>query len=336
MDPKILDYFRKKGVLPEGYDQAEQGVADAQNMQGYAGIAQAAGQLSDNFANSQKKDIVFANRMQDLGKRPEVQKAEQQKTDFSLANNLASSNTSQAQQKLEAMKADMVTKLRGQQADEKLQYDQSQDAAKAAFEREKFDADRVNKGRELDLKAQEVAAKGRVEGDPMAMQLKEQNLIKAKRENEQALNPSSKPLTGEQQSRADNVRMAKEAVARMSSALTAGDNTFSIVGDNDYTANLRMFQEAFGRMQSGGAIGKQEESRFRSMMPTITDSSEMQAKKLQMLSEELNKRETLLKTNGAQTSTNQSLGDDQAALSWAQANPDDPRAQQIMKLQSGR
>lgn len=81
----------------------------------------------------------------------------------------------------------------------------------------------------------------------------------------------------------DSVYKAKEAVASvqgMADALDSGNNTFSIVGDNEYTRNRTLFEEALGRMQSGGAITKDEERRFRDMAPTFRDSGDMQKKKL--------------------------------------------------------
>lgn len=304
LDPRIKAYFAKKGVLPAGYDEAEQDVANAQGIQDKIGYAEVAGQMADNFANANRQDVILANRFEDLGRKPETVAAEKQKSDFSLANRLGVNKTDAARERLEQIKADMKARLGHQQADDKLAADQESAAAKQAFEREKFDAEQDNKAKEFDLRDRELKAKRLESGkakevDPTVSALREQTLIKAKRENAQALNPASKPLTVEQQARADNVRMAKEAVTNMAGALSRGDNTFSLVGDNDYTANLRLFQEAFGRMQSGGAIGKQEEARFRAMMPTITDSSEMQAKKIQMLLQELDKREKMLQSNGS-------------------------------------
>lgn len=69
-------------------------------------------------------------------------------------------------------------------------------------------------------------------------------------------------------------------IGGMRAALQNGDNTFSLVGDNDFTRSLTQMAENFGRMQSGGAINKDEEERFIRMAPGIGDSAEMQQKKL--------------------------------------------------------
>lgn len=69
-------------------------------------------------------------------------------------------------------------------------------------------------------------------------------------------------------------------VGGMRDALKKGDNTFSLVGDNDFTRSLNQMAENYGRMQSGGAINKDEEARFKKMAPGIGDDEEMQQKKL--------------------------------------------------------
>lgn len=76
------------------------------------------------------------------------------------------------------------------------------------------------------------------------------------------------------------IQSGEQAVKDMSTALQNGDNTFSLVGDNDFTRNARVAAEMYGRLQSGGAINKDEEARFMSMLPKVTDSAEQQKKKL--------------------------------------------------------
>ncbi len=81
--------------------------------------------------------------------------------------------------------------------------------------------------------------------------------------------------------------MGLNAVQEMTEALKGGSNTFSLVGDNDFTLARRNFEEALGRMQSGGAINSEEASRFAKMAPGPMDSAEMQAKKLNGLAAEM-------------------------------------------------
>lgn len=102
-------------------------------------------------------------------------------------------------------------------------------------------------------------------------------------------------LNSSDKSRFDSAKMGYQAVDDMTRALKGGDWTFSPIGDNNFTVASRNFEEALGRMQSGGAINKDEEARFKKMRPSASDSSEMQKKKLQQIQAEMGSR---LKTLG--------------------------------------
>lgn len=93
-------------------------------------------------------------------------------------------------------------------------------------------------------------------------------------------NERLKALSGTDKARFDNALMVARSIDDMGSALDAGENTFSMVGDNNYTTAEIKAAEAYGRMQSGGAINKDEETRFLKMLPRSTDTKEMQRKKL--------------------------------------------------------
>lgn len=146
---------------------------------------------------------------------------------------------------------------------------EKQEAAKFAFEKSKFAQEQSNKLAELELKKQETLAKSNAGSDTT------QKMVK---------------LGAEGKARLDNARASFNAIQNMAKALDAGQNTFSPIGDNDYTLNRTIFEEALGRMQSGGAITKEEEKRFSKMAPTLTDTKEIQKKKLQMLTEEMKAR----------------------------------------------
>ncbi len=88
-------------------------------------------------------------------------------------------------------------------------------------------------------------------------------------------------LNSGDKARFDNSKLGLEYTQQMDAALASGDNTFSVVGDNNFTNSLALAAEAFGRMQSGGAINHQEEARFMKMSPTKTDSVPIQRQKLQ-------------------------------------------------------
>jgi hypothetical protein len=90
--------------------------------------------------------------------------------------------------------------------------------------------------------------------------------------------------------RLDNIRNGLTALAKVEKAMDAGENKFSLIGDNNYTAGARLFNEMLGRMQSGGAIGKDEEKRFSAMLPTSFDSEEMARSKIKELKDILKSR----------------------------------------------
>ena len=87
-------------------------------------------------------------------------------------------------------------------------------------------------------------------------------------------------LSGTDKARLDNALMVLKGIDGMGSALDKGQNTYSAFGDNDYTTASRAATEGYGRMQSGGAINKEEEARFEKTLPGVTDSKEIQRKKL--------------------------------------------------------
>lgn len=80
--------------------------------------------------------------------------------------------------------------------------------------------------------------------------------------------------------RLDNALMALKGLNEMGQSLDAGENTFNLIGDNNYTAAERRATEAYGRMQSGGAINKDEEKRFGQTLPGSLDNALMQRKKI--------------------------------------------------------
>lgn len=98
---------------------------------------------------------------------------------------------------------------------------------------------------------------------------------------------ASKPLPAASQQRLDNAAMALLGVEDMNAAFNSGENTFSVIGDNKFTEAKRRFTEALGRMQSGGAINKEEEKRFSSMIPTAADPEPLQRLKLKKMANEM-------------------------------------------------
>lgn len=85
---------------------------------------------------------------------------------------------------------------------------------------------------------------------------------------------------------------ALKAVGDMDKALLEGGRKgmISLVGDSPYTMAKRTFAEMLGRLQSGGAINKDEEARFNKMAPTVLDSPEIAKSKLKNLKEMMEQR----------------------------------------------
>lgn len=87
-------------------------------------------------------------------------------------------------------------------------------------------------------------------------------------------------LTGEGQKRFSLALYGLRGIENMIKAVEAGSNTFSVFGDNEYTMNRDSFTEAMGRLNSGGAINKEEEIRFKNAAPTWKDPKKMKLSKL--------------------------------------------------------
>ncbi len=157
--------------------------------------------------------------------------------------------------------------------------------------------DNAFKTRELDIKEKD-ANKPKVQ-DPTQTEFKQIRLEEAKRKAQADAEKAAfdktpdgriAKLTGDKVKRFDEAKMGFDAVNKMASALDAGDNTFSLIGDNDYTMNANLFKEAIGRMQSGGAIGTKEAKEFLALAPGAMDSPEIQRAKLLKLQSEFGSR----------------------------------------------
>lgn len=133
-------------------------------------------------------------------------------------------------------------------------------------------------------------------------------------------------LSSGDKARYDNVIMGLGAVKGMSDALGAGDWTVHPIGDNNFTLSQKQWEEAIGRMQSGGAIGVQEGEKFRKLAPGALDSAEIRNKKLQ---EAQNLMVQRLKTMGFDANQAQQLGIDPSMFA-AVGN------QQVLKTGKGK
>lgn len=167
-------------------------------------------------------------------------------------------------------------------------------------------------------------------------------------------------LSGEARGRFDNVVMGLTALKQLEDQIAQNPSGLSRVGllrDNPYTVAAREWEEAIGRMQSGGAITTDEGKRFKALIPGPLDSPEVTQTKIANMKNLMTQRyrtfgfkpedaeklgldgQSLAFSSGGSkargplaTSMASSLSDqDKEALSWARANKSDPRAKAILK-----
>lgn len=89
-DPELVQRYRAKMA------GSESALASAQQTQDMGNYANVAGRAVNDFANSQKQDIVLKNRMQDLGKAPSVMRADRPGYDESVINNVTGQGVARA------------------------------------------------------------------------------------------------------------------------------------------------------------------------------------------------------------------------------------------------
>lgn len=90
--PDLVEAYRAKMA---GSQQALKDAQDKQDMGNYGNVAAKA--LTD-FGNSQKRDVVLRNRFQDMGKAPDIVKADRQAYDPSMVNGITKQGVDRAQQ----------------------------------------------------------------------------------------------------------------------------------------------------------------------------------------------------------------------------------------------
>jgi len=170
------------------------------------------------------------------------------------------------------------------------------EAGKSGFLPDFDETGRINKDLKINPEYRLQKQKEAAAADPLKQAILQERLDKleaAKAESARLKTPQGRieKLASTDKARLDNSRMALDSVRSMAnSLLDKGENTFSVFGDNPYTLSRGQFEEALGRMQSGGAIGVEEAQRFKDMAPTVRDSPEIQKKKLANLEKEMSAR----------------------------------------------
>ena len=90
-DPTVREYMRKK----QQDSAALEGSRNMQDIAGYAGIGT---QLLNDLNRSRRKDVVLNNRLQDLGRGPQVIKGDVNEIDPNIASKLADVGASRAKE----------------------------------------------------------------------------------------------------------------------------------------------------------------------------------------------------------------------------------------------
>lgn len=164
-----------------------------------------------------------------------------------------------------------------------------------ALEREKDEKDkefslkdRATKAQEANYASEADYRKGQLEVARREVGVKERE--QAKKAAGGTIQDRLNKLSGEEKKRVDSQIMGLKAVQDMKDAYLRGNNTFSLIGDNDFTFARNRYTEAIGRLQSGGQISGNEAKTFLGFVPGPTDSKEMQVKKLQEAERELTSR----------------------------------------------
>ena len=139
-----------------------------------------------------------------------------------------------------------------------------------------------------------------------------------------------------------NISMSYNAIQDLKDAVNKNINKISFYGDNEYTESARRFKEGIGRLQSGGAIGGDEEKEFLNLIPTFRDNDEITKRKLEKMEKDLLFKTKLLgftKNDILYNNEDQlNLGvlpemtaEDKAMIEEAKKNPNDPDNAEILR-----
>lgn len=90
-DPSVREYMMRK-------QQDSAALDDSRGMQDIAGYAGIGTQLLNDFNRSKRKDVILNNRLQDLGRGPNVVKGEVNELDPNLASNIANMGVNRAKE----------------------------------------------------------------------------------------------------------------------------------------------------------------------------------------------------------------------------------------------
>lgn len=334
-NPRVRQYLEDKYAKQQEVDAAKE------NEALYGGLADAGAGLATAAINSTPR-VQFQNKFSDLGKAPKMGEGYEGKVDAAPVKQMLNRQTVGAQDALakvdqdfeEQNKLDQYSRNEADYAEKSdpnsktsktyqelaKRYMPGQDWSNiSAAQLEKslpilgqaYKAEIESKDRQIATDRWNAEMEHKRDQDAVNRGFKQQELGLKAQELNRKETPQAKPATEDERKRFDNVQMGLKALDLMEGALKDGSNTFSVMGDNDFTIGAREFEEALGRMQSGGAIQKDEAERFREMLPNWKDSEAIKATKLKRARDEMTARMQTLQAGGK-------------ALPTPTADPNDP------------
>lgn len=114
-------------------------------------------------------------------------------------------------------------------------------------------------------------------------------------------------ISGEDRQRGIKIVTAKQGFAELSRAFRKGVNTFSLVGDNEFTAGVTKFRMGLGFLMSGANVPEHEEKAFQSFVATVKDGRSIQLSKLRSMKKLFDKYEKIM-TSTNMTELKEALG----------------------------
>jgi hypothetical protein len=110
-NPSLVEQYRARMA------ESDKSLADAKDRQGFFDKTNAVGSLLNTIGNGQREDVILKNRMQDLGRAPEVVEAKRSQYDGSMLDKLGARGVQQAKEGRESAENQFMTEQKLVSAD---------------------------------------------------------------------------------------------------------------------------------------------------------------------------------------------------------------------------
>lgn len=189
----------------------------------------------------------------------------------------------------------------------------------------------------------------------------DQKIAQAKADAEAKNAATPKPLSGESAKVFETANGGVRNIDALKAKIEGGANLIApSIFDRDTNSIIDDLVDQIGRTRSGGAISKDEEGRFLGLVPSALDSQEVKMAKLARMRVMFS---NIASSMGGPQQPGQAPGqagpqapaqpgaqpqaqpqqpatqlapEDQQAISWAQSNPNDPRAAKILQMHGAK